>query len=580
MISAGLQDRYRLLRHLADGGSSRVYLAESLSDDTPVVLKCMHSRGAWSSVGLREFSSMLSLEHPRILRCLDFHYLQDGECILVFEYIRGGSLRDYLETQVAWDLKAIVHLLSELFDGLHYLHSRGLIHCDLKPENILIEKKDANEVHYKLVDFGVSQRGSDQGTDQGNLRGSPAYLAPEQFYERFESNADLYSVGVILYEIIAGYRPCDGTPEDIIRAQRRGFDFKPLDNHPLASLVRRLLEMDPRDRISSARDALALLEQLSQMPAELELPVEVPVGVVATDKVEFEGGLQLERRASVKLLDDPERLIPLQKGSGAMLAIDHGQHITFYCPTSGRICQACRDKGSLSIEPLLDGSIAYVRKDAIVRYEPQTQKEQVLEIGCHGIRSFHLNYEQQCLVWAGDDAIHYRELNERGGFDLPTANYGIGNGLKILPDGRLWVASSALNPAMRIYSRQGQLLEEHKLPGPMVAHSKFGDSLFFVCLNHEESWHYSLFSYTNELSSSVEITPDRIRQIVFNRDALMLLLNSREILSFNTNLKRKYLGRISAHTAHLLITVDNRYIYEVTDDPDNPQLITYYNKAS
>lgn len=580
MIATGLEDRYRLLRHLADGGSSRVYLAEALSDDTPVVLKCMHARGAWSSVGLREFSSMLSLDHPRILRCLDFHYLEGGECILVFEYMRGGSLRDCIENKESWDLESIVHLLSELFDGLHYLHERGLIHCDLKPENILIEKSDDDDVHYKLVDFGVSQRGSDQGTGQPRLHGSPAYLAPEQFYERFDSNADLYSVGVILYEIVAGCRPCDGTPEDIIRAQRRGFDFAPIDSHPLAPLIRHLLEMDPKNRVRSARDALAILTQLSNIDAEIELPEEALLDTEPAHQVMFEGGLQLERRASRKLLDDPERLLPMQRGNSALLAIDHGQHITFYCPITGKISQTCRNKAALGIEPLIDGSIAYVRSEAIVRYDAQTQKEQILEIGCHGIRCFHVDHQQECLVWAGDDAIHYREIDGRGGFDLPSVNYGIGNGLRILSDGRLWVASSAVDPAMRIYSRQGQLLEEHKLPGPVIAHSKFGESLFFVCLDHGGGWHYSLFSYTGNLSAPVGFAPDRVRQFIFNRDALVILLNSREMLSFDPALNRKYLGRISSHTAHVLMTADNRYIYEVTDDSENPELTTYYNKAS
>ena len=202
---------------------------------------------------LRELASLTELQHPHVVQCLDAGLSQAGGAFLVFELARGGSLRDKLDqtklSRLEW-LRLARHLLS----GLWAAHCRGLVHRDLKPQNVLLFGARRNI--YKLADLGLAFRPGETQVGQPP-RGTPAYMAPEQFEGQATPGSDLYSLGMLLYEAGCGRLPFQGSYAQL-REQHQTVTVD-LSDWPLPDWrpwLQRLLEKSPDRRPLSAQQAL------------------------------------------------------------------------------------------------------------------------------------------------------------------------------------------------------------------------------------------------------------------------------------------------------------------------------------
>ena len=209
-----LADRYALERELGRGGMATVYLARDLRHDRPVALKVLHRELA-ASLGaerfLREVRLAARLQHPHILTVLDSGEIAiSGEPPLLWftmPFIRGESLRDRLNRETQLPVEDALRIAREAADALGYAHQEGVIHRDIKPENILLAG-----AHALVADFGIARALGDRDeklTDTGMAVGTPAYMSPEQASGQRELDArtDIYSLGVVLYEMLAGETP-------------------------------------------------------------------------------------------------------------------------------------------------------------------------------------------------------------------------------------------------------------------------------------------------------------------------------------------------------------------------------------
>jgi serine/threonine-protein kinase len=165
---------------------------------------------------LRELRFLLSLQHNNIVNC---HALEHTRIrrYLVLDYCEGGSLRNLIEKEIRLHPIQSLKLIADVLAGLDHAHSRGIIHCDIKPENILLTVQ-ANGWKAHISDFGIArlkQEVSDVGMSN---TGSPAYMAPERFYGQYSPSSDIYAVGILLFELLTGYRPFSGTPSDLMSA--------------------------------------------------------------------------------------------------------------------------------------------------------------------------------------------------------------------------------------------------------------------------------------------------------------------------------------------------------------------------
>jgi TolB-like protein len=221
-LNATLVARYRVERELGRGGMATVWLAQDLKHDRPVALKVLHPEFA-AALGperfLREVRITARLNHPHILALLDSGET-DGIVYYAMPYVEGESLRDRLIREKQLRLDDALQIAREVADALSYAHAHGVIHRDIKPENILLESG-----HAVVADFGIaraiSAAGSERLTQTGMAVGTPAYMSPEQAAgsRDLDGRSDLYSLGCVLYEMLAGHPPFTGTTAQEILAR-------------------------------------------------------------------------------------------------------------------------------------------------------------------------------------------------------------------------------------------------------------------------------------------------------------------------------------------------------------------------
>ncbi|MDO5618466.1 protein kinase domain-containing protein [Kocuria sp.] len=218
MTGAVLEGRYTVGPRMARGGTGGVYRAVDERLDRTVAVKIMHPHLSEDPdfVGrfAREARAAARLSHPNVVAVLDQGQTPEGLVFLVMEYVEGGTLRDVLNRKNFLTPGQAFQIMGPMLDGLASAHRAGLIHRDIKPENVLMRTDGT----VKVADFGLS-RGADQHTTTGAVLGTVAYAAPELVLEQpVGTRSDVYSVGILLWEMLAGRRPFTGNPWALARA--------------------------------------------------------------------------------------------------------------------------------------------------------------------------------------------------------------------------------------------------------------------------------------------------------------------------------------------------------------------------
>jgi hypothetical protein len=266
-----IDDRYELRHPVGSGGMADVFLAHDEVLDRDVALKLLKAQYAEDEEFVerfrREARSAASLSHPHIVSIFDQGESGDGTYFIAMEYVPGGTLKDRIRSSGALPPRTAVAVALQIAEALQTAHERGVIHRDIKPPNILI----TDSGHVKVADFGIA-RAADATTTishPGDILGSAKYMSPEQAAgERVGPASDLYSLGVVLYEMLTGRVPFEvDNPTDLSAKH----DEKPSShlrevNHEvpedLDALVMRLLARDPKDRYGSATE---LIEDLRRV---------------------------------------------------------------------------------------------------------------------------------------------------------------------------------------------------------------------------------------------------------------------------------------------------------------------------
>ncbi|HET9041220.1 MAG TPA: protein kinase [Gemmatimonadales bacterium] len=273
-LQAALADRYRLDRELGAGGMATVYLAHDVRHGRPVALKLLRPELA-AVIGaerfLAEIRTTANLQHPHILPLFDSGEA-DGFLFYVMPFVEGESLRDRLTREKQLPVADAVRVASEVASALDYAHRHGVIHRDIKPENILLHDGQA-----LVADFGIalaaSKAGGTRMTETGMSLGTPHYMSPEQAMGEREigPRSDVYALGAVTYEMLAGDPPFLGSTAQAIVAKVITEKPPPLtaarDTVPpaVAAAVHQALAKLPADRFASAAEFAAALA--GRMPA-------------------------------------------------------------------------------------------------------------------------------------------------------------------------------------------------------------------------------------------------------------------------------------------------------------------------
>jgi hypothetical protein len=279
-------DRYLVERELGRGAFGVVFRARHAITGRAVALKVLHSRHVGDTELVerffREARAAASTMSPHIVDVLDASVAADGAPFLALELLDGGDLEERLEREVRLAPAEALRIAREIAAGLEAAHRRGVIHRDLKPANVFLARQPDGTTRAKILDFGMSKLAEPSAavrTGTGTVMGTPLYMAPEQLAggaREADARADLYALGAILFEMLAGTAPHDATSLEALVAMKltqppRDLAALAPGTHPgVVALVHRCLAQRPEDRPASAvevQEELARLAQVTSAPA-------------------------------------------------------------------------------------------------------------------------------------------------------------------------------------------------------------------------------------------------------------------------------------------------------------------------
>ncbi|HEV2801660.1 MAG TPA: serine/threonine-protein kinase [Pyrinomonadaceae bacterium] len=281
-----IANRFRIECEIGKGGMGTVYLATHLGLERPVAIKVLKTEFAAdpevAERFMREARTMARLRHARAAMIFDAGSLPDGRPFIVMEHVEGSTLADVLAREGRFTPERAVRIACEICDVLAEAHALGIVHRDLKPSNIML-----NERGVSVLDFGIAKvltasadvTKTHATTESGLIIGTPRYMSPEQCLGKPVGTAsDLYSVGVLVYEMLAGQPPFTDQLQSAVLVRQATTPPPPLmarcpeAPRRLALITHTLLAKNPADRPKSAREARRLLEQSIRQTAELVMP--------------------------------------------------------------------------------------------------------------------------------------------------------------------------------------------------------------------------------------------------------------------------------------------------------------------
>ncbi|MEA2405624.1 MAG: eukaryotic-like serine/threonine-protein kinase [Thermoleophilaceae bacterium] len=258
--------RYVIKHRIGSGGMADVYCAEDRQLGRDIALKVLHRRFARDQEFVerfrREASAAAGLQHPNVVNVFD-RGEHEGTYYIAMENLHGPTLKEVIRTEAPISQERAIGFVIQILQAAGFAHQRGVIHRDFKPHNVIVGQGD----RVKVTDFGIARAGASEMTETGSIMGTAQYLSPEQAQgQKVEATSDLYSIGVILFELLTGQVPFSGDSAVSIALKHVSEDPPPVDRirpgvHPmLANVVAQALAKDPAHRFQTAEEFIAALD--------------------------------------------------------------------------------------------------------------------------------------------------------------------------------------------------------------------------------------------------------------------------------------------------------------------------------
>ena len=339
LIGQTLDEKYRIEQRLSGGGMGEVYRARHLQMDRPVAIKVLQERLLADEAARirfqREARAAVRLQHQNAVSVTDFGETADGYVYLVMELLEGPTLREILRKEAPIETARAISIMLQAAAAVAAAHEAGIIHRDLKPSNILVTQSSDVPAMVKVLDFGVAKLAADKLDDDegaitlrhaGALIGTPRYMAPEQYNGHdLTPAADVYSLGVILYEMLTGMAPFTGSNPTEIAAKHVSDPPQPPRNivaaipEDVERVVLHALEKAPEDRPPNADEfRRELLETAERLGLEYHALTSVPnIEALRNEGVESPSG---------RLVVDIARVRALSSGTNEIKIVGRNNH--------------------------------------------------------------------------------------------------------------------------------------------------------------------------------------------------------------------------------------------------------------
>lgn len=524
-----LEEDYEVSGLVGSGSVGLVYRATNRKTGKQVAIKEFKKDGGAFRNFLQELSFLFTLDHPNLVKCENLIYGDAGKSFLIMEYAQGGSLRDFLNQRGPLSRDVALAAVRQVLEGLAELHSSGVVHCDIKPENILLfplkdeyDKLDLLSYRLKLTDLGIGLHLS--SSEQRKRAGSPVYMAPEQFYDQVSPASDLYSVGVLLYELCTGRFLFEGDPTQLFTQHlQEQPDLNSLGDPALQEFCELLLKKDPFSRPTDAGQALQALNTI--LGGEVDLTEEEPTEWFALEHIPKKGS-QIELQ-----LPFPGALNCYALPCGHFL-ISHSNGTDLLDPSRHRLIPNLLQEPVLAAsEPKRDGSVFLAtpswvgQLDSALRWKPMFRpltKIQALAFQPLGNR----------LIYADEKSV--TSCNMFGDLDLhiPLRNYFLAPTIAVTAQGYL-ASSGPTSPRFVGVEKTGDLdTREVEMPGPILSCTTRDQTLYAVVFPGESSQQASLLSVDlSTAKQQVQPLPPGVLSARYQSNILLLMFSDKLMIS-------------------------------------------------
>lgn len=354
LVGRVIADRYEIEALLGVGGMGAVYRARHVHIRKQVALKTLHPSMLRSPEAVarfeREAIAAARINHPNVVVSTDYGQLPDGRYYLVLEYIDGRDLRHFIASRGPLDLPLTLQIARQITAALTAAHGHDIVHRDLKPENIMLVERPLEPVRVKVLDFGIAKISledkSQPLTQMGAVFGTPQYMSPEQAKGlEVDARSDLYSLGIILFEMLTGALPFDADDALGYLMQHLGTAPKPLPKEvpeSLRTLVAKLLEKSPEDRLPSAAAVHHELERIesARVMQAASQAISQPTGGAAAKLL---GHALQQGRALGQFLLRPQRFKGLSLPLGVWLLLPTALGLTLVVHFTGQSSSSAAD---------------------------------------------------------------------------------------------------------------------------------------------------------------------------------------------------------------------------------------------
>ncbi|OYT70324.1 MAG: hypothetical protein CFK52_11310 [Chloracidobacterium sp. CP2_5A] len=465
---------YETLKLIGSGAHAIVHLARDETTGELYAIKEFLGGGRAAHLFFRELSSLVTLQHPNIVRCFDVIYGQGNQRNkLVLEYATGGSLRDVLNQRGSLPLLEAIRVMRDVAAGLGYAHDHQILHRDLKPENILVfSDASAGTTVYKVADLGIASHLANV-SDQQKPNGSPAYMAPEQFYDFSTYASDLYSLGVIFYEILTGDRPFHGVAEELFaKHAKQPPDLRPVPES-VRPIVEALLHKSPGERLRSAhslRSALDAHLDPAAAPRRTEAPAVVEPAVTQPPEMALERAHRLEPWFTLELAGSQRlfTLNPAQRAtvyivderSTGFLELERRRFVPYFLPE--RITAAATSDLASTTSYFATNHSLYALKAGMASPQRLFQLQ-------FPVTSLAVTPSETLLVLANQASAAGYSPEGRRLWEVEICNYVQSPQIVPLSDDAILVVSGPIRPAVTCLDAAGGVKYRVSLPSPALA---------------------------------------------------------------------------------------------------------------